>query len=173
MAASSTVSIGDTVLASDYNELRADVDHIFEICVFKTADEIVNNSTALQDDDHLKITVGANDKLHFKLVLLVTSVGVANIDLAFSVPSGGLGKWWAVGADTDDDVPILAASDKSLTTEDRISPSSGTQRVKQFEGYYIGGGNAGILQLQWAQGVATVGDSTLHAESHMIAIFEQ
>ncbi len=184
---SSNVSAGDTLLASQYNDLRTDVvntstghDHdgsdskkvsaidlVDRIVIEKAADELVNNSTTLQNDDDFAVTVGANDVWHFRLILRVSSpTATPDMRMAFSMPASGGGSWWSIGAIVDvNTLGVLVTAPDGLQ---RIACDS-SERYHVFEGTYIGGGSAGTLQFQWAQFTATAENTTLHKESMLIA----
>ena len=54
--------------------------------VYKTADETVNNSTTLQDDDHISLSVLANEVWAFHMVLHSSSDATPDIKVGWSVP---------------------------------------------------------------------------------------
>ena len=59
--------------------------------VRKTADETVSNSTVLQNDDHLVLSVGASDVWDILMVLRINSSAVADFKWVFTVPASGVG----------------------------------------------------------------------------------
>jgi len=136
----------------------------------KAADEIVNNSITPQNDDDLLWSVAANEIWWWRLILRITQASggtSTNIDIIFAIPSGGVLDGWAIGL-----LPDLATIGAVLlnldTVETRLVAGS-AQRIHVIEGYYIGGANAGSVQLQWAQNVAGAEDTTIHRESILLA----
>lgn len=135
----------------------------------KTADETVNNSNVYQDDDELVLPVAANSIWKVELFILKLSGGGAAQDTTFkfTAPVGGEFYWG-----NDSFIGPL-----SLSTAFIINPITGNVRMQaeattliaaQFFGVYIGGANAGSLQLQWAQNVPEAINHTIKANSFLI-----
>ena len=129
--------------------------------VRKTVDEIVNNSNVLQDDDELKLAVGANEVWFFLLSLLINSSTVADIRIEFSVPSGCTLLWTS-----------------NVTTEHHYNEEI-TQLLAGYDadsisrfmtGFIMNGSTTGNLQLRWAQNVQEASDSKVLANSCLFAI---
>ena len=113
--------------------------------VRKTADETVNNSTTLQNDDHLLLAVGVNEVWVLSLYLIIATTAVADFKLAFTVPAGGAAYYYeASGAPL---VSYIAAPNAHIFST-AADTTSGKAIVYCL---YIGGGTAGNLQLQWCQ----------------------
>lgn len=137
--------------------------------VLKTADETVNNSTTLQNDDELLLAVAANDVWAFILLLRIATTAVADFRLTFTVPAGGViklqsdvngaGTYIGVGNEVDFTAQIAMA----FATASANAPAN-------FKVLYIGGAAAGVVQLRWAQGTAEVSDTKVLANSHIIAV---
>src|SRR4030042_1672706 len=67
---------------------------LHEKIVRKTADETVNNSIALQNDDHLLFAIGANEVWDVTLMLLVTTPSVTPFfKIGWSYPASCLMFW--------------------------------------------------------------------------------
>jgi len=143
----------------------------------KTADEIVNNSATLQNDDHLVMAVGANEIWHFTFVLFTTA-GANNtpdIKLLLTVPAGATGFWGihglttaATGVDGNGIMAGAASLDGLTTLSAGVVASANSMII--IEGTIVNGGNAGNLQLQWAQNVATAVDTTVKAGSYGVMV---
>lgn len=132
--------------------------------IFKDADESVTSSTTLQDDDDFSITVAANEKWHFKLILRISGATGGDLDIAWTVPSGAAGQQWSTG-------DLLAASGFTaidITTEKTIQTTS-TEQTIVIEGYIIVGGTAGTAQFRWAQNASSGTATIIHEESHMLS----
>lgn len=122
--------------------------------VIKKVDETVNNSTAFQDDDELFFPVEAN-KIYFILFNLQFSSPLSvNIKYLFTVPTGTTMlsndyRWdnsnFTLDDATIEDLVITNPSIRGGIFWARIETSS----------------TAGIIQLQWAQQIATVTDTTM------------
>ena len=159
--------------ASDADSLHTHdlkLDAADEIKIVKAADEIVNDSDVLQNDDDLLWSVGANEIWWWHLALRVTQASggtSTNMDIIFAVPSAGILDGWSLG-----DLPTPSTVGAVLLNMDgaeTLVVCGSAERMHVFEGYYTGGANAGTVQLQWAQNVAAVENTTLHRESMLIA----
>jgi len=125
--------------------------------VVKIADEIVNNSDILQNDDHLYFSAGANEIWQIDAYFVTTATPTADIKLAFTVPTGGA--IYFQGATERDEIDATLAIGKS---------QSGAKRFFLWRFRYEGGATAGTVQLQWAQLVAEVSDCIVHKYSHFV-----
>lgn len=133
--------------------------------VRKTADEIVNNSDILQDDDELFLAVGANEIWSVFLYLIATTGVDPDFKFAFTVPVGG-----SISLVTHGD--IGSSSQQAVVTERDGTIAmhwwgAFTNGVILVWGRYVGGANAGNLQLQWAQNTADVSDTKVLANSFL------
>ena len=133
--------------------------------VTKTADETVNNSTTLQDDNHLVFAMAANITYAIDMVLLLNSTGdTPDFKFGWTVPSGCVMFWegivnnaWGFGG------TVL----KGAGDTDTAGSVSGTGGAL-FKLFVRNGANAGNLQLKWAQNTADSSDSKLLKHSHML-----
>ena len=129
--------------------------------VYKTADETVNNSTTLQDDDHISLSVLANEVWAFHMVLHSSSDATPDIKVGWSVPSGTTMSW-RLHSSTG------TANDESDT--DQVSGSGvGVTMQDTYGGTIIVGGTAGTVQMRWAQKVAHASDAKILKGSYLIA----
>lgn len=133
---------------------------------YKSADETVNNSTTLQNDDHLAWAVAANEVWAFRLVgFLTIASGNPDFKSAFTVPaaSSGYRGLYAASANVN-----AFGSVSDLTTGATVGLVAATTFVAvTIEGVYIGGANAGTVQFQWAQGSAVASNMTLKLGSYL------
>lgn len=140
----------------------------------KTADETVNNSTALQDDDELKVQLGASDVWAFELALFLTNASAtSDYKIAFTVPAGATMVW---GPHLDNGSPCW---DSGLTTSTPVTPKTeatthtfGGRAGDSFlflRGVIIMSSTAGTVQLQWAQNTQTVENTKVRKGSYLRA----
>ncbi len=138
------------------------------VAVVKTGDETVNNSDTLQNDNELTLSVGANTVWFIVLYLKCHSGTVPGIKFAFTVPSGGAIYYahsiFASGATPDNGTEIDITSSTSLTT------SGNATDVHVLFHRYVGGANAGNVQLQWAQSTAETSDTKVLTGSFILGI---
>ena len=132
--------------------------------VFKTVDEVVNNSNVLQDDDELFIPLLPNTSYILECGILVNSPsGTPDIQISGVLPVGceitsqlsyrttaaawGIDQWNASGSTTS----CLADATTRM-------PFYLVAAVRN-------GANAGNFQIRWAQWVPTAEDTTVKAGS--------
>ena len=136
--------------------------------VLKTADETVNNSLVLQNDNQLVLAVAANDvwEIHY-IIRRTTSVG-AYFRYAWTLPAAGAmqqADQEEIGVATTA-APGLIASDS--TAADLIAAAAADYWIMGWA-IYVGGANAGNVQLQWAQAVAEESDTKVLTNSFLLA----
>jgi len=128
----------------------------------KTADQIVNNSVVLVNDTHLLLPVAANEIWLIHMILrMVAANATPDLDYAFAVPAGGVIEGMEIW-DYNTSSPL-----EDLTAENTTNVETAV-RYLQIYILYVGGGNAGNVQLQWAQNVATAVDTTMKINSLML-----
>lgn len=157
--ASFTITTGGVIGAlTDQREFTAARDNE----VVKAADETVNNSAALQDDDELFAPVGASQTYIFEALLSYIAAASATPDIkfAFTIPAGATLLWSGVGGGG-------SASEQTETASAAAKSWAATTALASVHvrGIVVVGGTAGELQLQWAQNVATAEDTDLKANS--------
>lgn len=129
------------------------------VVIQKTADgAAANNTTVKHDDEELKYYCAANEKVHFRLMLIPNTSAVADMSLCWTYPVGGTGKWTKPGNSN---------GDWGLTDSLTDSGVGGDQYI-EMDGYYFNGATAGYLQLTWAQAVAEVSDTKVKEGSILI-----
>jgi hypothetical protein len=129
----------------------------------KTADEIVNNSAVLQNDDDLFFAVAANGIWVVILCLKAKSPTLTTLKIAFTIP--------AAASMIDTCLPpqyhaFIAGNDATVAAA--LSAMAATSKYIYLAYLYIGGANAGTIQLQWAQNAATAENTTLEKGSNML-----
>jgi hypothetical protein len=141
--------------------------------VYKSADEIVNNSTTLQNDNELLFTAVAGQKYLFTVNLIHISVSAsADINVGFTFPTGTM-NWLGVGMDL-----AATVNPASVRMAGTVGAASGTAlafgTLTTTSGSQITGTYActtgGTVQLQWAQNTLTASDTTVKAGSSIQAI---
>ena len=134
------------------------------LVAIKAADETVNNSTVLQDDNELTLAVEANTIYKCLVYLRFTSSAVADFKRAFTVPAGATLSLTqlvnAAGAD-----PTAVEIDGTGTAA--YSGFGAPIMVWPVVGFLSVAGTAGSLTLQWAQNTAEATDTKVLAGSYV------
>lgn len=131
--------------------------------IVKEADETVNNSAALQNDDELLFAVAANEVWQFEGVLFVSAQTTEDFKLTFTGPTGAVG---AFGAKSTD-IAASNAGTTSLGNAVSLIVANNAGIIVHFWGGIHNGANAGNLTLQWAQDTAAGVNTTVRAGSYI------
>jgi len=165
-----TPSAGDNDTSVATTEFVKDAIGDIEVLVTKTADETVNNSTLLQDDNDLVFAMAANTTYVVNTVLLLNAAGDNTPDWKFgwTVPAGCTMLWqsegssaWGAGTSVTVGMELLTESQIDTAGSDVADHGAAHRAIVR------NGANAGNLQLQWAQNTADASDSKVLKHSHM------
>ena len=128
--------------------------------VRKTANETVNNSSALQNDDDLLWAVLANEVWAFYLYIRHASGVTPDIKFGWAYPVGTTMSW-IQGSPGTSLVEMTETSVDNLTT-------NGTEQIVIYQGLVVVGGTAGNINLKWAQNLANASNTIVRANSYLI-----
>lgn len=129
------------------------------LTVVKTADETVNNSSTVQDDDHLSFAIGANEMWFFDLFLKVNSPSVnSDLKLAFSLPAGGSVIYHYNSGYGG--VAVGGTPNALVSTGLSVGGLAGDWGLGLL-GWITNGSTAGTGKLQWAQNTPTAENTVL------------
>lgn len=135
------------------------------VTVIKSANETINNSNALQNDDSLKFAIAANDSWTFRFVVKANSGTAPDLKFAITAPSGA-----SCSIDVIDAEGATTASNLSCGTSSGLVAGNGETDTYEVIGSVQNGTNAGDITLQWAQYTADNSDSIVYAGSYVNAI---
>lgn len=141
--------------------------------VRKTADETVNNSTTLQNDDHLLFSIAANEVVHGYIACFYVSTGATpDLKFAFSAPSGATGQLSRIGApatttDLSDGNIAVDMNNASITTA-LIIGTTATQGIAMVFFTIRNSTTAGTVNFQWAQNTATAENTIMRTDSYLL-----
>ena len=130
--------------------------------VFKTADQTVNNSVTRVSDTHLTAAVEASAVYLVETYLIYNSSTVADINVAWAVPSGATIKWVSDA--------LSSAAANAVSSIDRTALTAGSNRVMggvaadavaMPVGVLTVSTTAGSLTLQWAQNTQEATDTKM------------
>lgn len=133
----------------------------------KAADETVNNSTTLQDDDALSLSLPASATFHVTALILYESTTTADFSSGFVLPAGATGVVWFSGFNTSG-VTSTLANQAWAGAFSHGGSGAGTLRVIWFDGIVRTDG-AGTFKYQWAQATQEVSDTKVLAGSFIKA----
>lgn len=141
--------------------------------VRKTADEIVNNSAVLQNDDHLFFAVAANEVWAVQLVvhLLQGASATAYFKYAFTVPNGAsiaYGGYYNPASIVNQALIGRGTATAGVAIPDYDVPA-GAVKIIPIWVIIANGATAGNVQFQWAQATAVAIPTTVKTNSCLIA----
>ena len=130
--------------------------------VLKVADETINNSNVLQNDDELLFAMAANEVWEFTLWVNFTSSAVADFAMGYSVPVGAVLHTVRI----TDEGGVVVRIDANPTS---AAGAGATQVPILVHGHIVNGANAGNFQIRWAQSTAEVSDTKVLIGSSIVA----
>lgn len=140
--------------------------------VRKSADETVNTSTTLQNDDHLLFAVLANERYLVEAFLLCDATTVADIKFGWSVPASTTMFWAPDSAVVDGNAAWhqggATATNQALTEASTLAvgcPGAGLVKPLRLTAIVRVAGTAGNVNLQFAQNASEASDTKLLADS--------
>lgn len=136
-----------------------------EAAIIKAADETVNNSAVLQNDDHFSFTVVADTDYLVEVVLMVTTGTTPGWKFGWTLS----GMTWDGVYATDLTTPTLgsASAIASGTGAGVTATAAAASRLWSASFVIHAGSTGGALQFQWAQNSANASDTTVHKNSFL------
>jgi hypothetical protein len=137
------------------------------VIVLKTADEVVNNSNALQDDDELCLPMLANETwlLVFYLWVVCVNAG-SDFKWLVTVPSGATGVYAGIYGTS---IANLEQGLTNFTTSNVVDIGANENKILIAKAIIVNGTTPGNVQLRWAQYAAVAADTTVKASSLILA----
>ena len=149
-------------LSSAFTEVRP-------VSIVKGLDEIVSNSTTLQDDDELLVAVAASFSGYWSIGITFGAGTTADLKFALTFPTGATLTF--VGPAWDVSLVFLPFGNSGTYTSGAAltygGAGVGTFRGIDLRGRISTGANAGNLRLQWCQNSAVVENTVVKAGSWM------
>ena len=144
----------------------ASLNHL-RLAAYKTANETVNNSSTLQNDDHLVLAIPAGTVYACHLHFMFTTGTTPNMKIEFSVPSGGaLYSGTVLAGNTGSGVQHVAVTSGTMA----VAFQGHASDTQGFDLWFLSScPNAGNLQLRWAQNTANASNSVIHAGGWLVA----
>ncbi len=152
--------------------------------VIRTGDSgTISSNNVLANDDTLKWTVGASDRWFFQAFLTFTAADssgtatTADMQLGWSVPTGGVMQWGVLGGLGSNfggyNATLTSASPIALLTAAGALAQGGAAVSwgVAISGFYTGdGSHAGTVNLQWAQNTSNAA-TLLIAKNSALALW--
>jgi hypothetical protein len=135
--------------------------------VIKAADETVNNSVTLQNDDHLFFPIEVNEVWYAEALLLCSGASTtADFKFGWTGPTGATSQWGSqalAGSSGYNNTATTTDPGRSLTFADSVALGARAATIILTLGgwFFADATHAGNIQLQWAQNTATVENNTV------------
>ena len=133
--------------------------------VVKTADEIINNSTTLQNDDELKYALEASTVYVIEAYIYCVAAGDTGIKIGASVPAGCTIRMNRVGTQNSGSSTVIQR-DSTVNIHARLDNAN--TKIVKVTFLLLNGVTAGNFQLKWAQSTAVVANTTVKIGSAII-----
>ena len=136
----------------------------------KTSDQSVTSSTVLVDATSLGVTVAANEVwiIEYRLRMVAGTAGAGGYKLAWTFPTSGEVEVEHVGVDSSGVIRLdraYATTSPATGTSMDVPIASASVNALFVHGFYVGGGNAGTVQLQFSQYNSSGTATTMKAQS--------
>ena len=134
--------------------------------IYKKTDDIINNSTTLQNDGELKIWMESNDTIEFTADISYSSTPEADIKIGFSIPASATLNWSPISS-------LKITSSGSIVVQNRLDNSdtlvlggstAPSERVTSITGTCYNASTSGFITLQFAQLTAEATDTKILKE---------
>lgn len=137
--------------------------------VRKTADDVITADATLSDDDELFVALGANQVWLIEIGLLYRAATTADFAVSLNNIVGATSRLGLIGGASG----VSSSSGDGQWAGDSAGTFGGAgvgqTMLAQLKGIYRTAGSSGTLKLQWAQGVSDASNTTLRADSYMLA----
>ncbi|MEU8270822.1 hypothetical protein AB0B89_27150 [Sphaerisporangium sp. NPDC049002] len=133
----------------------------------KSADETVNNSTAVQDDDHLFLSVDANTNYLVEALIVYNSNSTADFQMGWSGPSGATFTWASGGMDTtvSGSLGSIDLKSRDIATTADSGGWNFSDLIVRPAGRLAVGATAGTFRFRWAQNTANASNTIVRSGS--------
>ena len=135
------------------------------VSIVKAANETVNGSAALQDDDNLTFAIGPNETWSYSFKIHAISQAAPDIQFAVGAPVGATCRY----AYEDSENAITAAQFGCGATTGLIA-GDGLNNLYEVTGTVQNGATAGNVTLRWAQNTANASNTIVYAGSYVQAV---
>ncbi|MFO0920537.1 MAG: hypothetical protein U0451_02590 [Candidatus Saccharimonadales bacterium] len=132
--------------------------------VTKSANEAISSTVALQDDDELFFSIGANETWNFRFVVQGNSGTAPDFRFAVSGPTGA-----TCHVAYSDPEGATGGGQYGCGVTTASVPGSGAAELYEITGSITNGANAGDVRLRWAQFTSNAANTTVYAGSYVEA----
>lgn len=165
MSFTSYPAAGEDLTATTLQALISELRPVF---VRKSADETVNNSSTLQNDDELLAAVVANATYHFKLRFAVNSGTTPDFKVGFTYPTSTTLTYDIVEGETPGTAANVMSGPYTQADAAVAFSTTGSDQPCWIEGLIVVSSTPGTFQVQWAQFAATASNTIVRAGSYLI-----
>lgn len=136
------------------------------VMAVKTANQIVNNSTAFVNDTQLVVPIPTLSTTYaFDLTIAYLASTTSDIKFQFTVPAGAAFSFGGYGAATG--IAAITGDANFAWGTTAAFGGSGFDMITTLHGTLVSAGTAGNLQLQWAQNALDASNTTVYSRSWM------
>jgi hypothetical protein len=157
-----TWSVGETLTASNFNtHIRDNMNAVLSYRKMKAADETVNTSATLQDDNDLFFSGLVGESWGVTVALNVNSGTTPDFKTNWNKPAGATAKHATFYSNPTASQP--------WTSSDLVFATDATEQLIVIYAAIVIGGTAGTVTFQWAQNTSNASNTIVRAGSFMVA----
>jgi len=145
--------------------VRHDVENNLNVFKLKSSDETVNSSTTMQDDNDLQFPILAGQMWEFKIVLDTSSGATPDFKFQTNQTAGHIIHF---SSGRDADITNRSCYAASIGTAMTVLHHSSADGHVYAHGYFVAEAD-GDFKLQWAQNTSDAGNTTVKANSFLVA----
>jgi hypothetical protein len=157
-----TWSVGQVLAAADVNSW------FIPLVGIKSGDQTISSQTTLINDADMRVAVAANATYEFKVYLRYSSGTGQDWKSSFTVPASAFARFQRIGKDLSGNFGSINEQTDSGSVTSQGS-GVGTMLNAQFYGVLVTSGSSGNFIFQWAQNTSGAFNTTLYANSYLIA----
>ena len=164
-----TVTVGTVAPAALWNtHVRDNLNSIGpKFQIRKAADETVNNSSTLQNDDHFSFAIAVSEAWVVQLHAVVSQASATpGLKWTWTVPAGATGHMWGAAHVPASTLQTIART--TITTTQNQGMGTGDTGLSIWA-VVVNSSTAGTVQFQWAQQTATAANTILYTNSFLLA----
>jgi hypothetical protein len=146
-----------------------------KLTAYKPSNETVTSSTALQDDNHLTVTLDANSVYRIYMLLIIGGISTGEIKTSWTVPASATGAKCCMGPGSDSTsrdagtTTTMRYGVHTFTTAVNYGINDAANFVHAIEQGTVTTTTGGAFTLQWAQQASSATASTVALGSYLIA----
>jgi len=157
------VGTDSTMSSSDYRRVPRLFINGARPPVYKTENQVVNNSISVVDDTSLKVWLAPNEKVIFELSMEYDGDISTDLRVSLGAPSGSTLSYGPSSNSLKVSAGDVAAVQGNISGTLIFGAAVGSHRLLCIKGTCTNGATGGYISTRWAQSVAGASDTTVYS----------